>query len=379
MPPEHSENDDQQKKQPPKIKLGNGNGNGKKKETGPVEEPPSKSGEEKEAPPKIKLHSSEDPSESVSFKQPSKGKPSDPKSDTTRIDISKAQAGDAETEEKAQKEPEAEQKPSETGEVAKGIPSQAKEDTSKIDLRETAKTQQPAEDQDEPEEARDSTDEIEDMGPSRQSTMRIQLDEDDVAGKTAQADQSGQESAEAEPAEETTSSEQKGETARIDLGELLSEEEEKPQRKPGSGPPKTVRLKRPGQTAPTVAMKRPDEEAESEESDSSSKGETARIDMPEEEEAAPSTQRKTIRIKRPDGGAPTAPRTMPVARPAEKKAAEEPEAAAVGAPGLFFTILSGFAVVITAVLVYVLAAQLQSIGQDEDTPSWPYSGRIIQE
>jgi len=73
--------------------------------------------------------------------------------------------------------------------------------------------------------------------------------------------------------------------------------------------------------------------------------------------AAP-TQKKTIKIKRPEGVAQAA-RTLTIARPEEEPAtpaAVKAETEAQG-PGVVFSIAAVIAAVIVCVLIYVLAVQ----------------------
>jgi hypothetical protein len=158
----------------------------------------------------------------------------------------------------------------------------------------------------------------------------------------------------------------------------------------GAPPPKTVRLTRPavapktvvlkrpeaqGDTPKTVVLKRPDEAMEE-------KGATARITVPEAAmEAAPSSQRKTIRIKRGEGAATPAPSGsgLRIARPAPEAesaiATELKQALGVTPqkslePGVFFAILAIAASLTLGVLVYVLLAQTYF-------PDWSWPGKII--
>lgn len=161
---------------------------------------------------------------------------------------------------------------------------------------------------------------------------------------------------------------------------------------PASAPPKTVRLNRPsaspktivlkrpepaGETPKTVVLKRPDERIEE-------KGATARIAIPEAAfEATPTSQRKTIRIKRSDGSGPApaaGAKELRIARPAPASALAPDEGeirAAIGArdpdrtePGVFFTVLAIAATLVLGVLVYVLLAQTYFI-------DWNFYGKII--
>ena len=122
--------------------------------------------------------------------------------------------------------------------------------------------------------------------------------------------------------------------------------------------PKTIRIKRPTQ-APTIKLTRtsaPEEAAAAEPGGGKSK--TSRIDLPAEStEAAAPTQRKTIKIKRPEPGAQAA-RTLTISRPETAAVAPgEGDKAATETPGLAFSLAAVISLVIVCVLIYVLAVQ----------------------
>ena len=123
----------------------------------------------------------------------------------------------------------------------------------------------------------------------------------------------------------------KRETSRISLESALAADqpeqapaEEKAQPAPKSGPaPKTIRLKRPGDGGTVKVQQQPEAKGEKEDA-KAAMGKTARLDeLPEEEEGATPTRRKTIRVKRPTaratvqggGGESGAPRPAAIARP----------------------------------------------------------------
>ncbi len=148
-----------------------------------------------------------------------------------------------------------------------------------------------------------------------------------------------------------------------------------------SGPPsqrKTIRIKRPGEAAPAASPTTAE----------ASKSGTSRVDLPPSVgESGPPSQRKTIRIKRPEMGT-SAGRPLTVARPSSGTgfaASPTPSqirpvspAGTAAAPGVGYTVVAGLAMVVAGVLVYVLAAQLNSIGLGQDSvPSWPFYGRIL--
>lgn len=188
----------------------------------------------------------------------------------------------------------------------------------------------------------------------------------------------------------------------------------------GVPPPKTVRLQRPAAAPKTVVLKRPEAPAEGVapktvvlkrpeapgepaapktvvlkkpgEEQAEGKGTTARISVPEAAlEAAPPTQRKTIRIKRVEGGAPSSAARLQIARAAPKVEAEvAPEAPPAEAaakeqiyealgvkekvapdePGAFFGIMAIAAALILGALIYVLAAQTIA-------PTLSFPGKIM--
>ncbi len=131
--------------------------------------------------------------------------------------------------------------------------------------------------------------------------------------------------------------------------------------------PKTIRLKRPSSIIDAAQLGRTmpiflEELAEK-------KSETAKIELPPGAPfEVPTTQRKTIKIKRTDRNI-IAPRSAAPQRPAESKAPElekavqkEEEADVPDKMAPVFSLVAGMAVVCLALLVYLLAAQ--SFGPD---------------
>lgn len=197
---------------------------------------------------------------------------------------------------------------------------------------------------------------------AKKSTVRVQIDEERVKGDTARLDAKA-----IAGAEEAA----KKRTARIDLNEVLDESDDIFKRRTAlldaskfSGAteapaaPRTIRIKRPD-TPPTTVMKQPQpaaEEAEpieaaAAEVDGGKKSETARIDLPPEVSEQPPTRRKTIRIKRPEGGITTSKplvigKTESVGEPVAvtSKPAEEEAGAAFSAMALV-AVLVGIALV----------------------------------
>lgn len=163
----------------------------------------------------------------------------------------------------------------------------------------------------------------------------------------------------------------KKQTSRISLDNVLpsSAKEGDAAAKEGQTEVKTIRLKRPDMPKPAATAPKPPQGGSAEEQEAKSR--TARLDQADTQEpapdAVPSTQRKTIRIKRPDGSGATKPgRTLSLAR--EKAApAQDPETDAKTeipdepmqpqGPGLVFTLIAVAAAIVAALVVYMLAAQ----------------------
>ena len=157
----------------------------------------------------------------------------------------------------------------------------------------------------------------------------------------------------------------KRETSRIPLEAAFATDERASTGAPTAGQsaavPKTIRIKRPGQ-APTVMATRPPEAEVAQAAattSSAEKSKTARVDIsavaPVDEGGQP-TQRKTIKIRRPEGGgAAAAPRSVAVAR-LEAEAAER-HLDEISAPGIVYTIVAAAAVLVACVLVYALIVQ----------------------
>ncbi|MBU1909491.1 MAG: hypothetical protein KJ726_05540 [Verrucomicrobia bacterium] len=187
----------------------------------------------------------------------------------------------------------------------------------------------------------------------------------------------------------------KKQTARIDLKEVLGGDEDifkrrtaildpsKIQAAEAAAAPKTIRIKRPegaatGLIKPVSEPMTPSEPIAAE----ARKSETARIELPQEVAEATGaeapTRRKTIRIKRPEGGPPTA-RPLVVSKPSVAVSRAEP-GAPTGAPteeeaGTVFSIVALAAVLVACVLIYVLAAQVGTL----DTlipPHMPFPGGV---
>lgn len=135
--------------------------------------------------------------------------------------------------------------------------------------------------------------------------------------------------------------------------------------------PKTVVLRRPGETAApqTVVLQRP---AVANSENDSAKGATARISIPDSVvQTQNSSQRKTIMIKRPGQGGLVLQKPMASAEVDQPSdLADLMEGLQVDEPGAIYSVLALVAVLLLAVLLYVLAAQ--TIAQ-----TLPFPGRII--
>lgn len=369
---EERDEEQEQQEQPPKIKLGNGNGNGIKKPDLPDEVVAPT--DDSEAPPKLHIPAAAAMNETVRVELPD-ATGFDAKKATAKVDLSEVKT---------------------PGPMVPpvGTPTDAKKETSRIDIpeaemaslpgAETKKKTTPIDESEAPAEEVAEEPVNETYETAKRATMRIELEEE---GQDEGADEEA--TLAAPPADAEPSDKHK--TSRIDLSEVLGDTKEPDVFKrrtagaaaaPAAGPgsPKTIRIRKPG-TAPTRVLKKPPiesaaEAAEAQETVSDSgKSATARIDLPPDAAAAPPTQRKTIRIKRPDTAAAPRP-TMAVSRPAEKpkrkpKAPPTPmEGPRVAeAPGGAFAVVALAAAIVSAVVFYVLAAQTIA-------PNLPFPGPI---
>jgi hypothetical protein len=278
----------------------------------------------------------------------------DKKSETARIELSKAQPPPA--------IPEGELK-----EVSKEALSEFyKKSTIRIDTPKKSDTQRIREEtqkiRDETQKIRDETQKIlgetrridEDM--TKRTTMRVELDSEEQKKKK-------------ETARLPISDIAKRSTAKIDVDEISEGEKDDvfkrktipvgvptpPPTAPPTRPPTvTHRPKTTQFKSPAMASSAKSDTAALE----AKKSETARIDLPPEAEERPVTRPKTIRIKRPDGT--TARKQLTISRTEE---ASVPEVARVsgGADsedvGALFSICAMAAALVSVVLVYVLLAQ----------------------
>lgn len=133
--------------------------------------------------------------------------------------------------------------------------------------------------------------------------------------------------------------------------------------------PRTIRIKQ-SDAPSTSILKKPAPPAATEIDEPISpemagkKSETARIDLPPEAVGAqPPTRRKTIRIKRPEGGGVGGPsKALVVSRSEEPSFAPTVERTEEEGPGAAFSVIALVATLVSIVLIYVLLAQTVSSG-----------------
>ena len=213
----------------------------------------------------------------------------------------------------------------------------------------------------------------EEIEAAKKSTVRVHVEE--VAkGDTQRLDNQLTEH-EVEP-------DAKKKTARIDLNEVLQGDDSDIFKRrtalldaskfpPGSMPtaqtsgPRTIRIKQSDAPSTSILKKpvAPPAAAEIDEPISpemaGKKSETARIDLPPEAMGAqPPTRRKTIRIKRPEGGGVGGPsKALVVSRSEEPAFAPTVERTEEEGPGALFSVIALVATLVSIVLIYVLLAQ----------------------
>lgn len=205
----------------------------------------------------------------------------------------------------------------------------------------------------------------------KSETSRVELS----AAQTSEPSQD--QAGEQQPAEDSRPA-GKSETSRIDIGEVLEQQEtdegeavKLPQQPeaPAADAPKTIRIKRPE----TASVSRDEQSAgDAGQQPENGKSETSRIELPQEATAKqPATRRKTVKIKRPEsaGG-----RSLTIARAPESAARTAPTVEAQGAEeeeiGPVITLVAVAAVVVGLVLLYILAAQTVM-------PGLPFPGRLV--
>ena len=333
MAEERPDSDAGDQQQPPRIKL-NGNGNGANGHTPPPAKAPPPASAAGAPPVTIKIPTGE------------VGK----KKETSRIDLAQAQAPQA----------------------APALVDIAKKTTARI---------APAPGAIKP------VSEAERQELFKKSTVRVRVED-------AQAKAPPGPAAQATPADVAAAKKQ---TSRIDLQEVLGGDEDlfkrrtamlDPNKFPPTpteapGAPKTIRIKRPDGAAATGPVALPAEApppAIEPITMEARKSETARIEMPEGAVEQAPTRRKTIRIKRPDGGGEGRPLTISAPSPAIARtrpmeleeaggeAEEEGESA-------LFAVLALAAVLMACVLVYVLAAQVGTV-ESLAAPNVPFPGGV---
>ena len=151
----------------------------------------------------------------------------------------------------------------------------------------------------------------------------------------------------------------KRKTSRISLDSVLPQLEATAAG--GDTTPKTIRIKRPTISAPAGVRPTPVEEAPvAVAPDSGSKSRTSRVDIPDEviAQEGQQTQKKTIKIRRAEGGGADikmAPRSVSISR----SEADAPVATSeqVAQPHWSFVLVASAAVVTMCVMLYVLMAQ----------------------
>jgi hypothetical protein len=129
----------------------------------------------------------------------------------------------------------------------------------------------------------------------------------------------------------------------------------------GEATPKTIRIKRPSISIPaSVSQSQPQVIEPVVVAAPDAKSQTARVDIPPEAVAAEGqqTQKKTIKIRRADGGGTeikASPRPVSIARNEEEVAVSS--SAQVATPHWSFVLIAAAAVVTLCVMMYVLMAQ----------------------
>lgn len=325
-----------------------------------------KSGGE-QMPPKISLHSSATGNAPPRAPTPPKkptvriGKPSEPKKSTSKIDLSEASA------------------PAQLVDMSKAatmpiaIPSQPTEPPKKATIRiEPQSPITPLSEADKKAAVKKATVRIEiptdiqvsgvedALEAAKKTTARVIIDEEHAKGDTARI----------EPVTPEPSESSKKRTARIDLGEAPTEDQDIFKRRTTimdasklaearGEVPRTIRIKRPEGAAPTTEIP-PIIPPAPQEVEVARKSETARIELPAEAaplvQEQPPTRKKTIKIKRPGATAAVTPTV--IARPTEEAKPEAAVPAAEGQPHPALAWVALVAVIIAVLLIYVLLAQV---------------------
>ncbi len=204
----------------------------------------------------------------------------------------------------------------------------------------------------------------------KKTTVRVQV-EDVKKGDTQQLQAQRIQSAEAA----------KQKTSQINLNEVLGDTQDIFKRRTtlldasklmaggastSSAIPRTIRVKQP-EVTPTAILKRPDDTSQVQpvmqaSLEASKKSETARIELPTGvgAEEVPPTRRKTIRIKRPEGGdAPSRPMVI-AASPAVGVTREQAVGEDSDEPGVVFVALAAVAALVVIGLISVQGVALNS-------------------
>ena len=273
-------------------------------------------------------------------------KPSDKKTETTRIDLSLAQP------------PPPIASVGDTQPVLPDITDAAKKSTVRVDAPPVVKA--------DTQRIKTETKRFDPVAISKQTTMRVEVEEKrkvDTTRITLPADSFVKPGV--KPAAPDSESEDVFKRKTIPVGVPTPPPAD-------SARPKTIQVKKPiGRPAESII---PPTAPTAETVSEAKKSETARIDLPPDAGECPATRPKTIRIKRPDGT--TARKALTIARPTEEEApALAAASAAVSAdevdegPGTVFSVLALAALIVACVLVYVLAAQTIA-------PNLPFPGRL---
>jgi len=227
---------------------------------------------------------------------------------------------------------------------------------------------------------------------TKKQTVRVQVDDIAHKGDTQPVNSAAVEQQILEGMKKTTT--------RLDMGEVLSGEEDADifkkrtavldsskfptSKAPSPTGPRTIRIKRPTQTPPTAVLSTPAAPPTASLSapapvavpsvEDAKKSETARIELPPEASSGTKmqTRRKTVRIKRPDGTA--ASRELTISRPSGKASKSSARVEKTEVPGEqdihpVFSVVALCAAIVTLVLLYVLAAQTIA-------PGLPFPGRL---
>ena len=354
---DRNENDGE-KKEPPKIKLGLD-----KELTDPAETTLSPSDDTpKSGTIRIDLSAAEPPPKSGTTRiDVSQAVPGQPKRDTTRIDPSQAEPPPIKRS-TTRIDVSAAQPPAESPPIG------GKSETSRLDLSQAIPPPAAAQPASEPADTESDLQETIIPAAAKQSTQRIIVDDDDTSSP---GDSGLKTVAQVQAAKQQTS--------RIDLPSSVEEKDEDVLKRrtaplslgaqPSAMPPTTIK-KKPEAPPTTQIRPRPTVEA-----DTAPQSRTVQLDLPPDTSAPKSGAPKTIRIKRPDGTSSRKPLTIARAGSATGTAAEaEPTLAATSAafleedegPGATFAVLTILSVLVTVAVIYALLGQTYAL----DLPFW---------